>query len=324
MKPDIISLHDLNNSNKTESVKHLRTALLQKGIVGICDVPDFRKKSFNYIKAARQFSALDHSVRQKYAPNRDAGITEGYELGAERFKNKDGIWQVDDKKASYYAYVPENAKNRWPSEVDLKNPYQALGQLIFDTGKLILNAIGLNKKVGLHHDQLVGYGRMLHYHKEGEETNENPGWCGAHFDHGLFTGLIPAWYFRDGTEVDEPEEAGLYILPHDGSAFEKIIVSDKDILLFQTGEFGQLISDDRIRATKHKVLKAKGRIERFTFALFYSADDNTIIKSNSEMTKDERYKANQSPDGRISYGEWQNASFKRYRADKIKQDTVSV
>jgi hypothetical protein len=45
---------------------------------------------------------------------------------------------------------------------------------------------------------------------------ENPNWCGAHLDHGVLTALMPAYYFRNGEEVDELEEAGLYIMPSHG------------------------------------------------------------------------------------------------------------
>ena len=213
MKLDIISFNDLNDA---KAIAALTNALLQKGIVGIRDVPEFENKSRAYINAARMFSKLDDTVKQKYAPDRDAGDTEGYELGAERFKNKDGVWQVDDKKASYYAFVPDHVKNIWPLEVDLKTPYLALGELIFKTGKKILDIMGLNHQVGLNHDKLVGYGRMLHYHKESDATNDNPNWCGAHLDHGVFTGLVPAYYFRDGIEINEPDESSLYIVPRDG------------------------------------------------------------------------------------------------------------
>lgn len=312
---DIISYNDLAVAKNPEAINQLKRALFSKGIVGIRDVPEFENKSRAYIKAAQQFALLNESDKQKYTPDRNAGNTEGYELGAEWFKNKEGVWQIDDKKASFYAFVPDNIiKNIWPHEVDLKTAYLALGELIFATGKMLLDTIELNDHTGLAHDKLTGYGRMLHYHKESDITIENPHWCGAHFDHSLLTGLMPAYYFRNGIEVDEPEEAGLYIMPSDSNQFEKINSSDKEVLLFQVGEFGQLISDDQIKATKHMVGKAKGEIERFTFALFYNADDNTIIKSKSVLIQDERYKLNQFADGSISYEKWANASFKRYRA----------
>lgn len=313
MKLDIISFYDLNASH-TETIHTLKNALFQKGIIGVRDVPEFEKKSRAYIRAARSFSALPDFIKKNYSPNRDSGQTEGYELGAEWFKNKDGIWQIDDKKASYYAFVPDNFKNKWPTEIDLKTSYLALGELIYHTGKMLLNIIGLNHSIGLNHHNLVGYGRMLHYHQENNTVNENHEWCGAHVDHGLFTGLIPAYYFRDGIEMNEPDDAGLYIVPSNGHQFEKINCSDKEVLLFQVGEFGQLISNDRIKATKHMVRKASGQIERFTFALFYNADHHTIIKSNSELTQDARYQLNQFADGSISYENWQKASLDRYRA----------
>lgn len=314
MKLDIIAYRDLINTNNALVIQNFETALLQKGIIGIEGVPEFENKTRAYIDAARAFSALPDSIKQQYAPERDKGDTEGYESGAERFKNQDGIWQVDDKKSSFYAFVPDNDRNKWPREMDLKTPYLALGELIFQTGKLLLDVMGLNNKLGLQLEHLVGYGRMLHYKKETDATNINPDWCGAHYDHGVFTGLIPAYYFRNGKEVDEPEGAGLYIMPSDGFQFEKIEASNKSILLFQVGEFSQLLSNDKIKATKHIVKKASGEIERFSFALFNSADDSTIIKSQSKLIEDERYKDNQFLDGSISYKKWQDASYERYRA----------
>lgn len=314
VKLDVISYHDLIDSTNTVAHQALENALLNKGIVGIRDVPDFEMKSRAYVNAARRFTALHDEIKLQYAPDRDAGDTEGYELGAEWFKNQNGEWQIDDKKASFYAFVPNRDRNKWPSEVDLQTPYLELGQLIFNTGKLLLNVMGLNAATGLAHDELIGYGRMLHYHKENDATNANPNWCGAHYDHGVFTGLIPAYYFRDGKEIDEPEEAGLFIARSDNDPFDKINATDKSILLFQVGEFGQLVSNDRIKATKHVVKKANGGIERYTFALFYSANDNVVIHSSSELVEDTRYKDNQFADGSICYGKWDVASFERYRA----------
>jgi isopenicillin N synthase-like dioxygenase len=314
MELDIISYQDLNDPANTSATRMLKTALLQKGIVGIKDVPGFLSKSQAYINAARQFSALSDEIKQQYAPLRDTGETEGYELGAEWFQGQDGVWRIDDKKSSFYACVPDAIKNKWPKEVDLKTPYLELGKLIFSTGKLLLNVMGLNEKLGLKHDEITGYGRMLHYHKESDAINENPNWCGAHLDHGIFTGLIPAYYYRDGIEVDEPKEAGLYIVPSNTTQFEKVSLSDKSVLLFQVGEFGQLLSDDHIQATQHTVRKAKGEIERYTFALFFSAGVNTKIKSHSKLIEDDRYKQHQSADGSISYAEWEKASYERYRA----------
>lgn len=316
MELDVVSYYDLNGAGSRVALDRLQGALLQKGIVGIRDVPDFELKSRAYVDAARRFAALDEGVKEQYAPDRDSGDTEGYELGAEWFKNKEGVWQLDDKKASFYAFVPDRVRNKWPLEVDLQSAYLALGELIFNTGKLVLDAIGLNESVGLQHECLEGYGRMLHYQKVGTATNDNPEWCGAHFDHGVFTGLIPAYYFCNGVEVDEPEEAGLYIVPGSGGEFEKINATDKEILLFQVGEFGQLTSHDRIKATRHMVRKAHSDIERFTFALFYSGDERVVIKSHSALREDDRYKLNQLDDGSLTYSEWNRASFERYRAMK--------
>ncbi|EKD54532.1 MAG: hypothetical protein ACD_60C00072G0001 [uncultured bacterium] len=314
MQLNIISYDDLVGSNNVIAIQSLEDALFQKGIVGIRDVPQFASKTRQFIESARLFSKLPETIKQHYAPDWDAGETEGYELGAEWFKNQQGVWQIDDKKASFYANVPDHSHNKWPAEMDLRTPYLELGGLIFSVGKLLLDLIGLNDAMGLQHKHLKGYGRLLHYHKGNDVNNADMDWCGAHFDHGVFTGLIPAYYFQEDKEIDEPSDAGLYIVPTNGHNFEKILVPDKSTLLFQVGEFGQLISNDKIMATKHTVKKAQGAIERFTFALFYSADDNTVIRSCSRLIKDTRYSENQFSDGSINYGKWQDASFARYRA----------
>ena len=313
MKLDIIAYQDLIDAANLVAHQSLERALLGKGIVGISGVPRFEERSRAYVEAAVRFTALEESLKNKYAPKRDEGDTEGYELGAEWFKDEAGEWAIDDKKASFYAHVPDHHDNKWPQEVDLKSPYLELGELIFKTGKVLLDIIGINEKIGVQLDQLSGYARMLHYHKEGETTNANPNWCGEHYDHGVFTGLMPAYYFQDGVEVDEPIEAGLDIAPTNGEGFKKIEAADKSIMLFQVGEFGQLLSNDRIRATKHRVKKASNGIDRYAFALFYSAPNNFEVKSDSCLIEDARYRQSQSSSGSISYSQWEEASFARYR-----------
>jgi isopenicillin N synthase-like dioxygenase len=315
MKLDIISYHDLfSPENINIALGRCEAALQTKGILGVKDVPNFEQVTRAYIDAARKFSALPENIKRQYEPNRDAGETEGYELGAEKFQDEHGIWQIDDKKASFYARVPHDSRNRWPQEIDLKTPYLALGELMFHTAKLLLKALRLDESPGLNHEKLTGYGRMLHYHKEGDATNANANWCGAHLDHGALTALIPAYYYRDGKEIEEPAEAGLYIVPAYGSEYEKIDANDKSILLFQIGEFAQLASNDRMRATRHVVRKSIDGVERYTLALFCDTDEGFVIQSHSELTKDERYANHKSPDGSISYGAWANASYERYRA----------
>lgn len=313
MKLDIISYHDLASADNVKTLDRCAEALQYKGIIGVKDVPDFVRISRDYIDACRKFSAMSEECKRQYEPNRDAGETEGYELGAEKFQDENGVWQVDDKKGSYYARVPDDNRNRWPNELDLKTPYLALGSLIFSTAKLMLKAMRLDESAGLDHDKLTGFGRMLHYHKEGDATNANPNWCGSHLDHGVLTGLMPAYYYRDGVEIDEPAEAGLYIIPAGKTSYEKIDANDKSIMLFQIGEFAQLMTDDRLRATRHVVKKSLDGIDRYTLALFCDPEVSFVINSKSELAKDERYAANKSADGSISYGTWAEASYERYR-----------
>jgi isopenicillin N synthase-like dioxygenase len=298
-------------SPKTSTLSKIESALQTKGIIGISEVPELENKIDHYIHVTRKFTALSEDIKQKYSPNRDLGETEGYELGAEWFQDDEGIWQTDSNKASFYAYVTDNTRNKWPEELDLKTPYLALGKTIFSIGKKILTLIGMNESINLSHDRMIGYGRMLHYKRNSIDSIAS-NWCGAHFDHGILTGLIPAHYFNQDQKVDEPEEAGLYIVPNNSEEFIKVPANNKNILIFQAGEFGQLITNDRIRATKHVVKRSLLPLERYTYALFFSADGEHIVNSKSELITDPRY-VNYAKNGSISYRQWEAASYEKYR-----------
>ncbi|WP_131782877.1 2OG-Fe(II) oxygenase family protein [Legionella gresilensis] len=312
MELDIITYEEL--LDPSFNAKQIEKPLLNKGILGVSHIPQFELKYKKYINVARLFSQLNESIKKQYAPNLDSDSTGGYEIGVEWFKNEDGEWQVDAQKASYYACVPDNPLNIWPTEINLKKAYLELGELIFAIGKKLLTKLGLNEEIDLNHDLLRGFGRMLHYQRPTDLSEKKDNWCGAHYDHGLFTGLTPASYFKDNEEVEEPKEAGLYILPHNSQHFEKVEIPHQDILLFQVGEFAQLLSHDRFTATKHMVKRAPAGIERFTYALFFSPAEKMSIKSASLLTKDLRYSENQTAEGYLQYKDWDNASLKLYQA----------
>jgi isopenicillin N synthase-like dioxygenase len=180
-----------------------------------------------------------------------------------------------------------------------------------EMGDFVMTKLGLlGSKTTVLLDGGPRLGRMLYYGKCTESAIENPLWCGSHFDHGLFTALLPAFYFLDGNEVVEPIEAGLYIkTPIDG-IFKKVVANDHEVLLFQVGEFGQLVTNDEIRATEHCVHKASGHIERYTMALFFEPPYESIIHSSSELTKDARYGGVAGEP--CSYLRWHEESSKRY------------
>jgi isopenicillin N synthase-like dioxygenase len=316
---DLISYDALINED-AESLHVLRTALNEKGIVGVKGIPGYREKVFEFIKSARKFSALPEQIKEAYAPNHLKGeMFLGYESGKEKFKRPNGQWVVDDLKVSYYGFVPEHSQNKWPSEIDLKTPFQNLGMLMSFVGEKVMEKIGLIEgDTGISLDGIPRSGRMLYYRKNEKGASDNPFWCGAHFDHGMFTALLPAFYFEDGEAVDEPMEAGLFVKATGYEVFKKVAANDPEILLFQVGEFGQLITNDAIKATEHRVQKANRAIERYTMALFFSPPMETVIFSNSELTQDSRYGG---PAGSpCSYRQWHERSFDRYL---VKEEAVN-
>jgi isopenicillin N synthase-like dioxygenase len=70
------------------------------------------------------------------------------------------------------------------------------------------------------------------------------------------------------TKVPEPPEAGLFVKVQ--GTFKKV-AADPEVMMFQVGEFGQLVTNDAIRATEHRVHKAPDSIERYAMALFFNA-----------------------------------------------------
>lgn len=286
----------------------LRRALHENGIVGIKGIPGYKEKVLKFIEAARAFSALPEEVKNRYSPKRTFGeLPLGYEKGTERFQRADGSWVIDDLKANYYGLVPDTEQNHWPVEVDLKPPFQELGELMSKMGTRLMEKIGLlGSEINL--SGIPRLGRMLYYCKNTESQADNPLWCGSHHDHGLFTALLPAFYFEEGIQVAEPMEAGLFIKTTSDGIFKKVVADDPDVLLFQVGEFAQLASDDAIRATEHRVHKATGSAQRYTMALFFEPQMDLVIHSHSQLAKDARYGGGVS----CSYRHWTEASYGRY------------
>ncbi|HLW72748.1 MAG TPA: 2-oxoglutarate and iron-dependent oxygenase domain-containing protein [Candidatus Babeliales bacterium] len=312
---DIISYDKLMQED-SETLQILHTALHEKGIVGVRGIPHYQEKYEQFIKAAREFSRLPEETKEKYKPDRSLGETFlGYEMGKEKFQRPNGDWVIDDLKTSYYAFVPDNLQNKWPLETDLRTPFQNLGKLMAEIGELIMYKIDLLGDItGFQLEDDSRVGRMLYYKKS--DNNENPYWCGAHFDHSLFTVILPAVYFVEEEQIPEPEEAGLFIRTSQEMPFKKVFVDDPDVMMFQVGEFGQLATDDTIRATEHLVQKAIGTVERYTLALFHNAPMDVPICSKSVLTNDARYGAKTGESS--TFRHWQEATFQRFL---VKQDS---
>jgi isopenicillin N synthase-like dioxygenase len=279
----VISYEKLKEGD-AETVAILQKALLKKGIVGLCDVPGYKECYRTFLQSAIHFHGMKKEVKESYSPDREKGHILGYEMGAKKFKRKDGTWVEDNLKTSYYARVPNTPENIWPEEMDIQAPFIQMGSLMKDTGRMIMHAAGLiGENSSLESDTTRHLGRMLYYKKSSIDQNRQ--WSGEHFDHEMFTALIPAAYFVKGKRVAEPAEAGLYV---------------------------RLSKDDEMIATEHYVNKAYGEIERYTKALFFEPSFETRVNSKSILTEEARYLANK--EGICAYEDWSEATYKRYLA----------
>ena len=315
---DVISYEDFVTED-ADALQVLKTALHEKGIVGIRGIPGYKEKVRQFIETAQAFSALPEEVKESYGsdPAVEIGFA-GYDRGKEKFQRPDGQWVIEDMKASYYAWVPDVASNKWPKELDLRTPYQDLGGLMAEMGTAVMEKIGLiGPAAGVSLEGTPRLGRMLYYRNIGGSSMGNPYWCGPHFDHSMFTTLLPAFYFVDGQPVAEPEEAGLFVKTGLDGVYKKVAANDPDVLMFQVGEFGQLVTNDAIRATEHRVHRAEGSVERYTMALFCDAPMEMVIRSTSELTQDSRYGGIAGEP--CSYRHWNEETFKRFL---VKEEDV--
>ncbi len=307
LTPEIIEYEDFERGD-TETLDRLKLALFRDGLIGIRNIPGYKEKLFNLFKTSKRFFSLSEETKEKYAP-RPGDVFRGYECGKEKFQRPDGKWVIDDLKTSFYAFTPDSDINIWPEEIDLNTPLIQMGELMAEMGRSVIKSINLFRSYAdFDVEDCKTLARLLYYRKGEGTEKDNPVWCGDHFDHGLFTVLLPALYVKNNSVVEEPMEAGLFVKTDNG--YKKVIANDHNVLFFQVGEFGQLISDDRIRATKHKVKKAFGKVERYTMALFYNAPMDLEIRSTSKLTSDPRYPGRSGDP--CCYKQWNKASFERF------------
>jgi isopenicillin N synthase-like dioxygenase len=268
-------------------IEQIRHQLFEHGYVIISQIEDFHEIYEKFIQQVKKFSELSIEEQNKSTP------INSYELGWDRgIEIFNGF--IDIYKGSYYSKFPDSLDNIWIESIpEYKIAWLKLSTCISNVGNALLGVL----RWEIPEIQMVT--RMLDYKCISDKDNDpNPYWCGEHRDHGLFTGLCPAVYFRESEKIPEPEDAGLHIKG-------KKINIPANCLAFQVGEVFQLISNDKVTATLHRVHKAKN-CQRLAYAMFFSPNDNYIIKSTSESFSD-RYTEG------ITFKEWSTNSFNKYK-----------
>lgn len=328
----VVSYNDLMSGN-FPAIQKLKEAAHAHGILGISDIPQYETRVDDFIRDFRKFSALSETLKsnEKLTPNRDKKEFTGYELGAERFPlpkenpADPDVFVTDSAKHSLYELVPDvPGVNKWPDDCNLgtpvRNSYEAIAELMVQVGMKVMEAIGLiggdsPVQVASHH-----VGRGLHYTKN---DPRNPFSCGAHKDHGYFTGLLPGIHYYQDKTIDEPEEAGLYVKKTGATHFQKVDSSDRKILYFQIGETAQLAHNDRVIATEHRVAAIDpdsplADAERFTLAVFFALGMDHVIRSSSVLTQNNpRWKGTPVPGmpgvTESTFGQFHNSTLDYFR-----------
>jgi isopenicillin N synthase-like dioxygenase len=311
-----VSFSDILYGGK-ETVDAVERAFREDGIVAVSEIPDLHVTVRKFVDECIAFESRSLEDRLLCAPTEKSGMY-GYEIGAERFKDESGNWVPDDRKVSYYAHLHDRDNNRWPADdagALFKQTYMFLADTMHQIGASVLDLTGtFDAAKGLELKQVTGVGRMLHYLGT-EKDDGNPNWCGVHSDHGLFTALLPEVFLdAAGNRIPPPPGAGLHVKPHSGSEFLRVEVKNpENTLLFQVGEFAQLLTDDRLTATKHCVRKAYGGVQRYTLAVFFDVAETFGFSSTSVLATDERWKGNAGDSGTVNWKTWHEASLARYK-----------
>ena len=320
LKLQTVSYQDLvsGTSQSASALSTLKSALKRDGAVSIGDVPNFVEQRKTYFKEAVSFAQLSEEQKQDVAAGgvEDTYSYLGYDVAAEQFKGPNGEIYADQNKRSYYAIFPDSENNKWQEGTQLKTAFLELARTVHDTSEVVLRAVGILGEDGPITD-LEGaedFGRMLHY-ITGDNEDPNPFWCGQHKDHSLITGLIQPLYMLGGEEVPPPEGAGLHIKV--GETYHRVI-GEADSITYQIGDFGQLISNDDVIATEHRVNKpnhpTRG-LERHTLALFIDPKlDQKVENSTSVLAStDSRY-----VEGDTTFNDWHLRTLARHKKKKDK------
>jgi len=269
----------------------------QKGFIVVGEIPGFKEAYRRYITAAEAFAALSQEEKARCSP--DDCFGRGWSNGIEVFNGK-----RDSYKGSYYAWCPDNPRNPniWPTSSlpTFEKDYMVVAEIVSRAGKEILSLLGQNFQINC-------LARMLYYTSvPNGEDDGNPNWCGKHRDHGLFTGLCPEVFFKNGQKAQKPEGSGLHILGLE-------ISPPEDVLLFQIGECLELLSNGKTTATEHWVVKCHQGYERCTMAVFFNGpDEMEVYCSNPKVI--EKYGDRFIPG--MSYKQWGDRSFAKYNPMK--------
>lgn len=285
-----------------DSAEAMTAEFKRVGYIAVEGVPGFAEAYEAFLEQARQFVTLPPAEQAKCTP--DDYFSRGWSRGSEVFYG-----QTDTYKGSYYAQIPNVERNVWPTDSvpGFEKAYATVAGLILSVGQEILPHVGFK-------GDTAALARMLHYKSVPEsEEDGNPNWCGVHRDHGIITGLCPEVFYRDGKMAARPEGSGLYI---EGAP----VAPAKHIMLFQMGEVMELLTNGKVRATDHWVVKAKDGLERFALAVFFDPlDEFAIHCDDAEVVA--KY-TDRFTDG-ISYKEWGDRSYAKYNPKSLAP-TVGV
>ena len=254
----VISLHDLAPaSRKPDAVQLLGGALEEFGFVAITDHDVPQDLLGNAYDRAQDLFAQPEAIKRQYEDT-ETGRQRGYtSMGVEHAKDQ----PVPDIKEFWHVGRREGdvVPNVEPAEVPEFAPtFNQLFDELDRVATTLLTSVGayLGKPEGFFEDFTRGGNsiiRVIHYPPLASDIEPGAVRAAAHEDINLMTVLPVA------------TEPGLQLMTRDGEWID--VQTPPNVMVCDTGDMMQLLTDGRIRSTTHRVVNPAGDANRSRYSM---------------------------------------------------------
>jgi len=254
----VISLHDLAPaSRKPDAVQLLGGALEEFGFVAITDHDVPQDLLGNAYDRAQDLFAQPEAIKRQYE-DIETGRQRGYtSMGVEHAKDQ----PVPDIKEFWHVGRREGdvVPNVEPAEVPEFAPtFNQLFDELDRVATTLLTSVGayLGKPEGFFEDFTRGGNsiiRVIHYPPLPSDIEPGAVRAAAHEDINLMTVLPVA------------TEPGLQLMTRDGEWID--VQTPPNVMVCDTGDMMQLLTDGRIRSTTHRVVNPAGDANRSRYSM---------------------------------------------------------
>mgnify|MGYP001161482659 FL=1 len=273
-----------NQDDNYKELKKLRVAVNEYGFLIMKNYPINSNKIANVFSLYKTFFKQSFNEKNKVnmsktASNRGWGGIKAEQVNSDFNPDNKEIFDCGPKITVEHKFqeLPYYSKNIWPDKIPLFEKsimefYNLCSQISISILKQI--EISLNYSTNYFADKFnlpMALLRCNYYPKRSKELTDNDFGIAPHTDYGCLTLL-----FTDGTPGLEVE------LP---SKKWEPVTAKKNEIIINFGDMLEIWSDQKIRATPHKVIGTNK--ERFSIPFFFNPQYDTIISDEKNLVAGE-------------------------------------